>query len=419
MNIRADYKGLLQHLHVQTISAGLISAIFGATGPVLIIIGGATAGGLTYEQTISWIFAVYFFGGLFGLFMALKYKLPVAGAYSIAGAVLVAESLARYSLNEAVGAYLLSNLIIIILAISGLMTKVMSRIPVPIVMGMIVGILIHFAIDMIGSIAISPLIVGVTILVFLLSTRFLKKIPPVLPALIVVVLLSVFTNEFQFQDVQTTFVLPALMMPAFNLEAVISLTIPLALIVICTENAQATGVLAAEGYKPSIRGMSFYGSLFGVLAAFFGAHAINVAGPMTAICGSKEAGEKRGRYAAAVVSGVLFIVFGLFASFIVPFIMSMPSLIITVIAGLAMLGVLLSSLKTAFSSNQFQMGAFFALIIGMAGINFFGISAPLWAIIGSLFVSFLVEKEHFIGKDKKGSKVLVVEEELETTQSIS
>ena len=67
-----------------------------------------------------------------------------------------------------------------------------------------------------------------------------------------------------------------------------------------------------------------------------------------------------------------------------------------------MLGVLINSLKTAFSDSKFQMGAFFALIIGMSGVNFFNIGAPLWAIVGSLLVSFLVEKEHFVSKLKAG-----------------
>ena len=70
------------------------------------------------------------------------------------------------------------------------------------------------------------------------------------------------------------------------------------------------------------------------------------------------------------------------------------------IAGLAMLGVLINSLKTAFSDSKFQMGAFFALTIGMSGVTFFHISAPLWAIIGGLLVSFLVEKEHFVLRPK-------------------
>jgi len=40
------------------------------------------------------------------------------------------------------------------------------------------------------------------------------------------------------------------------------------------------------------------------------------------------------------------------------------------------------------------IGAFFVLIIGMSGVSSFHINAPLWAIIGGLLVSFLIEKEH-------------------------
>jgi len=394
-HLRTNLKDLRQNLNVNTISAGLVAAIFGCTGPALIIIGGATSGGLTYAQTISWIFAVYFFSGLLGIFLALKYRQPISGAHSIAGAVLVAGSLTHFSLNEAIGAYLVANILVILLGASGLIDKVMKWIPVPIVMGMIVGVMIRFTTEMITSVTLSPLLAGSAILVFLLSSRFLKKFPPVLSALIVAVLLAVFTNAFQIQNVQDSFMLPQLVMPAFSLDAVVSIGIPLALLIICTENAQATGVLMAQGYKPPNSAMAVYGSIVGLIGSLFGAHAINIAGPMTAICSAKEVGKKEGRYVASVANGVFFSIFGLFASLIVPFVIAMPSVIVTVIAGLAMLGVLINSLKTAFSDSKFQMGAFFALIIGMSGVNFFNISAPLWAIVGSLFVSFLVEKDHF------------------------
>ena len=276
----------------------------------------------------------------------------------------------------------------------------MKWIPIPIVMGMIVGVMIRFATEMITSITLSPLLAGSAILVFLLSTRFLKKVPPVLSALIVAVVLAVFTNSFQIQNVQDSFVIPQLIMPAFSLDAIVSIGIPLALLIICTENAQATGVLMAQGYKPPNSAMAIYGSSVGLIASLFGAHAINIAGPMTAICSAKEVGKKESRYAASVANGFFFSIFGLFAALVVPFVIAMPSVIVTVIAGLAMLGVLINSLKTAFSDSKFQMGAFFALIIGMSGVNFFNISAPLWAIIGSLFVSFLIEKDHFAFKSK-------------------
>ena len=189
-------------------------------------------------------------------------------------------------------------------------------------------------------------------------------------------------------------------MPSFSLDAIVSIGIPLALLIICTENAQATGVLMAQGYKPPNSGMAIYGSIVGLIGALFGAHAINIAGPMTAICSAKEVGEKESSYAASVCNGVFFSIFGYLPHSLFRLVIAMPSVIVTVIAGLAMLGVLINSLKTAFSDSKFQMGAFFALIIGMSGVNFFHISAPLWAIVGSLFVSFLIEKEHFTLKSK-------------------
>ncbi|WP_338469494.1 benzoate/H(+) symporter BenE family transporter [Niallia sp. XMNu-256] len=404
MSFKTNVSELRKNLNINTVSAGLVASIFGCTGPALIIIGGATNGGLTYSQTISWLFAVYFFSGILGMILTLNFRQPISGAHSIAGAVLVAGALTHFSINEAIGAYLIAHIIVILLGFTGLIDKVMKWIPVPIVMGMIVGVMIRFATEMITSVTISPLLAGVSILVFLLSTKFFKKVPPVLTTLIAAIILAIVTNQFQFQGAGDLFVLPQVIMPSFSLDAIVSIGIPLALLIICTENAQASGVLIAQGYKPPNSAMAVYGSTVGLIASFFGAHAINIAGPMTAICSAKEVGPKEGRYAASFANGAFFSAFGLFASMVVPFVVAMPGVIVTVIAGLAMLGVLINSLKTAFSDNKFQMGAFFALIIGMSGVSFFNISAPLWAIIGSLIVSFIVEKDHFVLKAKAEKK---------------
>jgi benzoate membrane transport protein len=398
--MKQNVKDLRQHLNINTVSAGLVAAIFGCTGPALIIISGATSGGLTHVQTISWIFATYFFGGLLGIFMALKFRQPISGAHSIAGAVLVVGSLTHFSLNEAIGAYLVANVLVFLLGISGLIDKVMKWIPLPIVMGMIVGVMIRFATGMITSVTVSPLLAGSAILVFLLSTRFLKKVPPVLSALVISVLIAIVTHSFHIQNFKSALVLPHIVVPEFSANAIVSIGIPLALLIICTENAQASGVLMSQGYKPPNSAMAIYGSMLGMIGSFFGAHAINIAGPMTAICSAKETGEKEGRYAASFSNGVFFTIFGLFAALVVPFVVAMPSVIVSVIAGLAMLGVLTTSLKSAFSASRFQMGAFFAMIIGMSGVHFFNIGAPLWAIIGSLIVSFLIEQHHFAFKPK-------------------
>ncbi|WP_339211198.1 benzoate/H(+) symporter BenE family transporter [Aeribacillus sp. FSL K6-8210] len=394
--MNTERKGFTKHLNINTVSAGTLAAIFGCTGPALIIIGGAADGGLTHAQTISWLFAVYFFGGLLGIYLALKYRQPIAGAYSIPGAVLVAGALSQFSLNEIAGAYFVAGVIVLLLGITRTIGKIMNWIPVPIVMGMIVGAMIRFGTGMITSIEKAPLIAGVAVLVYLLSVRFIKVIPPILTSFIVSVILVVIMNEFQIQDQQSSFILPQILIPSFSLEAIVSVSIPLAFLVIGAENAQATGVLMAQGYKPPVNVMTIISGIGGMVTSFFGGHNANIAGPMTAICASEEAGKnKEGRYASVVVNGILFSLFGLLAGIVVPFVTALPSVLVGTIAGLAMISVLVNSLQSAFSETKFQVGAFFALIIGMSDISFFNISSPFWALVGGVLVSLLIEPHHF------------------------
>ncbi len=384
-----------KYLNAKTISAGLLATIFGCTGPALIIIGGASDGGLTEAQTISWIFAIYFFAGLLGLYMALRYRQPISGGWSIPGAVLIAGALTQFTLAEAMGAYIVAGLIVLILGVTGWIGKVMYWIPAPIVMAMIVGALIRFGTDMILGIEQAPLIAGSAILLYLVSSKITDKIPPIIMAFTVAVILAIVLGEFQMQGIETQFTVPQLMVPGFSLEAIVSIAIPLALLVVGAENAQATGVLMAQKYKPPVNAMTIFSGLGGIITAFFGGHNANVAGPMTAICASKEAGVKEGRYTAVVVNGFTFMAFAIFAGLLVPFVTAMPGVLIGTVAGLAIIGVLLSSLQSAFSQKKFQVGAFFALIIAMSGVEFFGISSPFWAIIGGILVSLIVEGNQF------------------------
>lgn len=384
------------HINTKNISAGILAAIFGCTGPALIIIGGASDVGLSTTQTISWIFAVYFFGSLIGLILSLKYRQPIAGAWAIPGAVMVISALKGFSLNEAAGAYFVAGIIVFILGISGLIGKVMYWIPSPIVMAMIAGAMIRFGTDMIISVQDAPVIAGSAIIAYLLSSRITKKIPPILSAFVVSGLFAVVTNQFQMGDMKPAFVLPELVGPSFSLEAIISIAIPLAILVIGAENAQAIGVLMSQGYKPPVNQMTIWSGVGGMITSFFGGHNANIAGPMTAICASNESGDNlKGRYASVVINAIIFGGFGLVAGIAVPFVTAMPGSLIGVVAGLAMIGVLLNSLQSAFSIKKHQIGAFFSLIIAMSGVSFFGISSPFWALVGGVIVSLIIEKSDF------------------------
>ncbi|MAM56941.1 MAG: benzoate transporter, partial [Salinicola sp.] len=112
-------KDLRSALSFKSISTGIVAALFGCSGPALIVISAANAGHLTNGQTVAWLFAVYFLGGLISLIMALRYRQPITGAYSIPGAAIMSAALVTIPFAEAVGAFILSGLIVLLLGLSG------------------------------------------------------------------------------------------------------------------------------------------------------------------------------------------------------------------------------------------------------------------------------------------------------------
>jgi benzoate membrane transport protein len=93
-------KQFLRDLTSQNVSSGFISSTLVMTGPALIILQAAAAGHFSDQQTINWMFAVYFFGGLFGIIMPLLFKIPITGAHSISGVAFLATMTAHFTYHS-------------------------------------------------------------------------------------------------------------------------------------------------------------------------------------------------------------------------------------------------------------------------------------------------------------------------------
>ncbi|MGB9866506.1 MAG: benzoate/H(+) symporter BenE family transporter [Bacillota bacterium] len=383
-------------LNANTVTAGIVATIFGCTGPALIIMNSAQNGKLTDAQTISWLFSVYFFGGLISIILGLYYKMPINGAWSIPGAVMMASALPLFPFKEVVGAYFVAGVLVLLLGVSGLIGKAMRWIPLPIVMGMIAGAMIRFGLGIVTSTQKAPIVAGSAIIAYFVGQRVSKKISPILWSLVVGVVVALSAGGSTLSGVKVGWVSPQLYVPSFSVGALLAVAIPLAVLVIGAENAQAYGVLTAQGYKAPINAMTVISGIGGIITSFFGGHNANIAGPMTAICSSDEAGpDKSARYAATFINGLTFGSFGLFASVAVPFVKALPADLVNVLAGLSMIGVLLSAFELAFASRKFRYGAFFALVVGMSGITILKIGAPFWSLVVGVIVSYIMEPKDF------------------------
>jgi len=397
---------LPQAMSSKAVTAGLVSAIFGCTGPALVVIASAQTAGYSFEQIVSWLFGIYFFGGVISFIMGLYYKQPIIGSFSIPGATLMGVALYGFTFNEAVFGFLIASLIIATLAATGLIGKVMRILPQPIVMGMIFGAMLRFGTGIATSVVDGPIVAGSAVLAFFIVPHFLgKKFSPVLCALIVGVIAAIATGAFAGNVEALRYVPPQLFMPHFNPAIILAVSVPLAIIAIGAENAQSYGVLKSQGYTPPVNAMNFICGGMGFVANSFGAHNLNLAGPMTAICASPEGGDDpKDRYAASLMNGVFFGGFGLVASFALAFIEMAPTQLIGVLAGLAMINVLLNSVTEAFKSGRCKMGAFFALVTAASGITVMNIGSAFWALMIGVTISVLFEREDFNALKEEKSK---------------
>jgi benzoate membrane transport protein len=387
--------GIHKAINLRTFSAGLVGAVVGCTGPLLIIIDSASLAGLTNEQTVSWIFACYVGGGLFGIFLSLKYRQPLCGAFNVAGVVFLGTALVQFNYQEAIGAYLITGLLLLILGLTGLVDKAMKWIPMPIIMAMIAGVLLSFAYGMMDSFKTIPWQAAIILTVYLGFRRWYAAFPPILAAFIIGIGITGLTGGINLPDISPGFSGPILYTPTFSLGAVLAISLPLLVLILGTENAQAIGVLKANGYEPPVNAITAGTGIGTMIAGIFGGHSVVAAGMMTAVCVTPEVGPKETRYGAGVINAVIFGSCGLFAGYTVYYVSAFPVAFIKLVAGLALINVIDNALRMAFGNGKFRMGAFFAFVIAGSGVVFHNISAPFWAIIGGLLVAVFLERDDF------------------------
>lgn len=393
-----SFKQMLKDINPAGVGTGLVATLFSTLGPGMIVLSAAKSGGLTDVQAVSWLLGIYSFGGLATMFMSLKYRIPVVTAFSIPGAVLLGKVLGHFTIQEAVGAYMLIGVVTLILTLTGLIKKVVDNIPVPIMLGMVGGVLFSFGVSLFSASIEQPAIYGVMVIVFLGTMGFKKfsqKVPPIIVSIIVGIILLLAFGKVQSAPFHFELAKPEFVVPSLSWRAVVEISFPLFFLVIGVQSIQAVGVLLAEEYKPPINAMFLVPSIGAFYNGIMGAHCAVTAGPSTAICSSQAAHEKRElRYVAAFWEGVFWFCFALLAKAAVDCVTMVPKEFIAVLAGLAMFDVFSSAFRGAFAA-KFRYGAMVAFWIAVTNLSILGIGAPFWAIVLGVLTSLVLEMDDF------------------------
>lgn len=392
--VSRNLRDIPRYATVSTLSAGFIATLLIITGPALLVYQAGINAGYPAAALSSWFFAIYIGCGLLSLLLAVIYREPICGAYSIAGSAFLVPVLGQYNLPEAVGAFLLSGLLISVVGFSGLFGWIMERIPTEVIMGMLAGVLLQFGIGVFTPLSEQPVLVGTMIVGYVLGFRLIPKVPPVLIALVVGVAVAGLKNQFDFASVRLSFSQPVLVSPEFGLGALFSLALPLTLLALASQNAPGISILRANDYRPPINAITVFSGLGSVLIAPLMGHGLNIAAPMTAVCSGSEAHpDPRGRYVATVTQGVFCIVFGLAGATAISLIRALPTALVAVVAGLALLPVIIQAFRLSVGQSKNTLGAAFALLIGASDLNLLGIHSAFWAIIVGVVVARIFRQQ--------------------------
>ena len=80
--IKVNLKALPKAASWTALLSGLLIVFVSTTGPIAILYQAAAAGKLSTELTNSWLFSVFLGSGLFGLFLTLRYGMPIVGSWA-------------------------------------------------------------------------------------------------------------------------------------------------------------------------------------------------------------------------------------------------------------------------------------------------------------------------------------------------
>jgi benzoate membrane transport protein len=96
---------------------------------------------------------------------------PVVIAWSIPGSALLVTALPHIGLEQAIGAYLVANTVLLLIGISGAFDRLIARLPGSIAAGMQAGILFSFGIEVFRALPVQPVLVLAMFVAYVLMRR--------------------------------------------------------------------------------------------------------------------------------------------------------------------------------------------------------------------------------------------------------
>jgi benzoate membrane transport protein len=382
---------LLRDLSWSSATAGFVAVLVGFTSSVVIVFQAAQAFGATPEQITSWMWALGLGMGLCSAIPSLILKQPVMVAWSTPGAAVLASAglAGGFSMAQAVGAFMVCAVLIVLAGATGWFERVMNRIPVAIASALLAGVLARFGLQAFAAAHEALLLVVLMLLTYLLGRRWVPLYAVPLTLLVAVLTVSS-QGQLQTSALNVDWAVPVFTAPEFSWSAVISLALPLFVVTMASQNLPGVAAIRHAGYDMPISKLITMTGVATLVLAPFGAFALNLSAITAAICMGEEAHpDKAKRYTAAVVCGLTYIAIGLVGAAVTGVLLAFPQELVMAIAGLALLGSIGGGLHTALKDDAHREAALITFLVTLSGVVIAGIGSAFWGVIAGALALFI------------------------------
>jgi len=362
--------------------AGVVGAVTGFASSFALVIAGARAVGASADQAASGLLVVCVVQGVLAIALTLTTRLPISIAWSTPGAaVLVTGAALTRDFGVAVSAFVVTGILLALTGAWPALARTMTRIPAPVASAMLAGILFPICVAPVQAAVRLPLLALPAIVVWLLLLRFAPRwaVPAAVAATAVAVVMAAGPDWAGGASLAPQLHVVA---PAFDPLVIVSLAVPLYLVTMAGQNIAGFTVLRTFGYEPvPARAILLATGAGSAVIAPFGAQTINLSALTAAIMVGDEHTPRDRRWIATVTAGGCYILLGLGAGVAGALVSASPPILIESVAGLALLGALITAVTSAMADPHGRVVAIGTFLVVASGVVVAGLGSAFWGLV--------------------------------------
>ena len=377
----------------QPVVAGLVATLVGFTSSFAVVLAGLRAVGADADQAASGLLALCVVFGVGMLGLSVWTRRPVTLAWSTPGAaLLVSTGAVEGGWPAAVGAFVVTGVLIALTGLLPWLGRLAASIPTPLAQAMLAGVLLQLCVAPFTALADAPASVAPVVVVWLVASRWLPRWS--VPLAFVAALVSISVNLW----VSGTTIDAGSLAPRLDLTtphltgaAVVSIALPLAVVTMASQNVPGVAVMRSFDYEVPWRASMLTTGVGTVAAAPFGGHAVNLAALSAALAAGEQAGPRDRRWIAGATAGAAYLVVAPVAGALVALTEAAPSGIVETVAGLALLATFTTAVLAALGDERSRTSSVVTFLVAASGVQVLGVGAAFWALVLGIAIRTTLE----------------------------